>query len=136
MLIQILIKKDKESYTISLDANSLYPTAMCYKLSQGEPKFDNDISKCTISYILNLDPNGDYCYILNVDLHYPKKLHDRDFESPILSEHSIPPNEKTKRLMSTFHVKKSYTISLLNLKYSLEKGLTLKNTLCNICKTI
>ena len=44
MLIQILIKKDKESYTISLDANSLYSTAMCYKLPYGEPKFDNDIS--------------------------------------------------------------------------------------------
>ena len=58
---------------------------MCYKLPYGEPKFDNDISKYTISYILNLDPNGDYCYIFNVDFHYPKKLHDRDFESPILS---------------------------------------------------
>ena len=87
-------KRDKESYIISLDANSLYSTAMCYKLPYEEPKFDDDISKYTINYILNLDPYGDYCYIFNVDIHYPSKLHDRDNESPVLSEQCIPPNDQ------------------------------------------
>ena len=36
---------EKESYIISLDANSLYASAMCFELSYGESKFDNDISK-------------------------------------------------------------------------------------------
>ena len=36
---------EKESYIISLDENSLYASAMCFKLPYGEPKFDNDISK-------------------------------------------------------------------------------------------
>ena len=40
-------KRDKESYIISLDANSLYSTAMCYKLPYEEPKLDDDISKYT-----------------------------------------------------------------------------------------
>ena len=35
--------KNKESYVISLEGNSLYSTEMCYKLPQGEPKFDNNI---------------------------------------------------------------------------------------------
>ena len=44
-------KRDKESYIISLDANSLYSTAMCYKLPYEESKFDDDISKYTVNYI-------------------------------------------------------------------------------------
>ena len=50
----------------------------------------------------------------------------RDFEFPILCEHSIPPNEKIKKIMSIFYDKKNYTIPLLNLKYGLEKGLIFK----------
>ena len=50
----------------------------------------------------------------------------RDFEFPIWCEHSIPPNEKIKKLMSIVYDKKNYTIPLLNLKYGLEKGLILK----------
>ena len=119
-------KRDHESNIISLDANLLYSTALCYKLSYREPKFDNDISKYTIEYVWNLDPNGDYYYIFNVDLHYPKKLHDRDFEFPLLCDHSIPSNEKIKKLMWAFYDKKNYSISLLNLKYYFKKGLILK----------
>ena len=56
--------KDVESYIVSLDANSLYSTAMCHKLPYEEPKFDNNVSTYTIDYILNLDPYGRYCHIL------------------------------------------------------------------------
>ena len=53
-------EEDEESYIISLDANSLYASAMCYKLLHKEPKFDNDISKYTTEHILSLDPYGVY----------------------------------------------------------------------------
>ena len=89
-------------------------------------KFDNGISKYAIEYILNLDPNGGYCYIFNVDLHYPKKLRDRDFEFPLLCDHSAPPGQNAKKLMSTLYYKENYPILLLNLKYCLEKGMTFK----------
>ena len=52
--------KDEESYTDSLDANSLYSTATCYELPYWEPKFDNNVSKYITDYILNLDSYGDY----------------------------------------------------------------------------
>ena len=100
---------------------------MCKKLPYEESKFDNDISKCTIDYILNLDPFGDYFYIFVVDIHYPSKLHDRNFEFPLLCDHCFPPGESTKKLMLRFYdFYENYTISLLMLKYCLEKGMILK----------
>ena len=66
-------EEDEESYIISLDANSLYASAMCYKLPHGEPKFDNDFSKYTTEHILSLDRYGEYLYVFVVDIHYSKK---------------------------------------------------------------
>ena len=57
--------KDKESYIISLDANSLYSTAMCYKLPQGKPKFENNISKYTHKYTQNLIVMENFLIILS-----------------------------------------------------------------------
>ena len=74
----------------------------------------------------SLDPYGKYCYIFVADIHCPSKFYDSDFEYPILTDHDIPPNSKTEKLMFTFYEKKNYTISLLMLKYSLQKGLMLK----------
>ena len=99
---------------------------MCYKLPYGETKFDHNISKYTTEYILNLDPYGQHLFVFLVDIHYPKKLHNRDLEFPILCEQSIPLNDKVEKLMSTFYDKKNYTISIYMLKYCLKKGLTLK----------
>ena len=109
-----------------MDSNSLYASAMCYKLPFGKPKFDNDVTKYTVDYISNLDPYGEYLYVFVVDIQHPSKLHDRYFKFPILCNQSIPPNDKTKKLMSSFYEKKSYTISVYILKYCLEKGLILK----------
>ena len=86
-----------------------------------QPQFVNEIKKYTINFILSLDINGDYCYIFNVDMHYPRKLHDGDFEFPILCEQTISPNDKTKKLMSTFYDKENYKISFINLQYCLKK---------------
>ena len=46
-----------------------------------------------------------------MDIHYPKKFHDRDFESPILCDQAIPlcDKDKTKKLMATFYDKKYIT---------------------------
>ena len=98
---------------------------MCYKLAFGEPKFDNDVTKYTVDYILNLDPYGQHLFVFVVDIHYPKKSHDGHFEFPILSDQAIPPNDKVKKLMLRFY-EKNYTISLHMLKYCLEKGLKSK----------
>ena len=66
-----------------------------------------------------------------------KKLHDRNFQFPILCDQSIPPNDRLKKLLSTFYDKKNYTLSLHMLKYCLEKGLKLKKyTIQNILSNL
>ena len=64
-------------------------------------------------------------YVFVADTH-PSKLQERDFEFPVLCDQSIPPNDRTKKLMSSFYDKKNYTVSLYMLKYCSEKGLTFK----------
>ena len=56
---------------ISLDANSLNTSAMCYTLPYGEPKFGHNISKYTTEYTLNLDPYGQHLFVFVVDIQYP-----------------------------------------------------------------
>ena len=124
--VNLNFTKEKEWHIISLDAKLLYAPAMCYKLSFGEHNFRNDISRYTLEHILNLDENGNQCYIFVSDIHYPKTLHDRDYESPILYDQFIPSNDKVKKLMPTFYDNKHYTISFCMLKYCLTKGLKLK----------
>ena len=80
---------------------------MCYYLPFGEPKLDKDITNYTIENIKVLDPYGKYCYIFVVDIHCPSKFHHRDFAYPILTDHDIPPNSTTNKLMSTFYEKKN-----------------------------
>ena len=92
----------------------------------GEIKFDYNISNYTDAHILNLNPYGEYLFAFVIDIYYPKKLHDRDFEFPILCDQSIPPNDKVKKLISTFYDKKNYTLSLHMLRHCLRKGLKLK----------
>ena len=55
--------KQEESYIISIDANSLYASAMCYELQCGEIKFDCNICKNTDEHILNLNPYGEYLFV-------------------------------------------------------------------------
>ena len=56
--------RDIESYIVSLDVNSLYATAMTYKLPYGEFKYDENISMYTNEYIMNININGDYLYYI------------------------------------------------------------------------
>ena len=53
--------------------------------------------KYVTEYILNLNPYGQHLFIFVLDIHYPKKLHNRDFEFPFLCDQSIPKNDNTKK---------------------------------------
>ena len=109
---------------------------MFYKLAFGEPKFDNDVTKYTVDYILNLDPHGQHLFVFVVDIHYPKKSHDTDFELPIFCDQAIPPNDKVKKLMLTFYEKKIHYIPSYS-KILFRKRIKIKkNTLCNIHRAI
>ena len=113
---------DIESPLISLDVNSLYPTTRTYILPYGKFRYDKNISKYTTEHILNLDPNGKYCYVFVVDISCPEELLDTFEGFPLLVDHDIPPGDQTKKLRATLGDKKEYVISLYVFKFALEKN--------------
>ena len=69
--------KNKEpSYIQYLDANNLNGWAMSRKLLVNGFKWVEDTSEIKEEFIKNYDQNNDKGYILEVDVIYPKKLHD------------------------------------------------------------
>ena len=131
------------SFIHYVDANNLYGKSMSFKLPCKNFRWlsKNEIRSLNIG---DLDPEGDTCYILEVDLHYPKHLHDHhnDFplavESKMINEHQLSPynkkflemhNEKFKssrKLVPDLKDKKHFVCSLKTLQLCLSKGLILE----------
>ena len=79
--------EDEESSFIEyLDANNLYRWAMSQKLPVGGFEWIEDVSKIDKDFIKNYDEDGDVGYFLNVDVEYPKGLHDLHSNLPFLPE--------------------------------------------------
>ena len=77
--------ESKESSFIQyLDANNLYGWAMSQKLPVNGFKWVNDISKINEEFINNYNENNDKGYILEVDVKYPRKLHNLHSDLPFL----------------------------------------------------
>ena len=69
-------KTKKATYLQHYDANSLYAWAMTPKLPVDCFKWEEKLSKFTSDFIKNSDEKSDIGNILEVDLDYPKNLHD------------------------------------------------------------
>ena len=94
--------------------------------------------------ILTIDPEGDLCYIIEVDLDYPEELHDSHSDFPLavqrklikedqLSPFNLKFLEKNKeefkssmKLCPDLYAKKNFVCSLKNLQFCMRKGLQLK----------
>ena len=76
-------KNEESSYIQYLDANNLYGSAMSQKLPVNDFKWieNNEINE---EFIKNYDENSDKGYILEVDVKYPRKLHDLHSDLPFL----------------------------------------------------
>lgn len=61
--------------------------------------------------------------IYEVDITYPKELHDKHNDLPFLPQNSIPPGSKVQKLMATFKPKKNYVVHYRNLQQALNNGL-------------
>ena len=80
---------EESSYIQYLDANNLYGWAMSKKLPvNGFKWFDTSETSDKINedYIKNYDENNDKGYILEMDVKYPKRLHELHSDLPFLSE--------------------------------------------------
>ena len=102
-------------YLTYLDANNLYGTAMSMKLPTHGFKWMNDKE-------LNIWEK--YPCILEVDLEYPKKLHDLHNDYSLAPERIMCKN-KVEKLIPNLWNKEKYVLHYKNLKQYLDLGLKL-----------
>ena len=114
----------ESSYIQYLDANNLYGWAMSQKLPVNDFKWIEDTSKIDEEFIKNYDENNDKGYILEVDVKYPKKLHDIHSDLPFLPKRMKI--DKCKKLVRNLLNKKKYVVHIKSLKQALNHGLKLK----------
>ena len=117
---------EESSYIQYLDANNLYGWVMSKKLPvNGFRWLDSDkINEINEEFIKNYNENDNKGYILEVDVRYPKRLHDLHSDLPFLPER-LEIN-KCKKLICNLSNKKKYIIHINSLKQALNHGLKLK----------
>ena len=114
----------ESSYIQYLDANNLYGWAMSQKLPKNNFKWVEDTSRINEEFIKNYNENSNKGYILEVDVKYPKKLHDLHTDLPFLPRRMKI--DKCKKLVCNLRNKNKYVVHIKSLKQTLNHGLKLK----------
>ena len=83
----------------------------------------DDISNFNENFIKNYDENSDKGYILEVDIEYPKNLHEQHSDLPFSSDRMKI--NKCSKLICTVQDKENYVIHIRALKQALNHGLKL-----------
>ena len=117
-------KNKESSYIQYLDANNLYGCAMSQKLPVNGFKWIKNVTEIDEKFIKNYDVDSDKGYILEVDVKYPRKLHDLHSDLPFLPKRMKI--DKCKNLVCNLHNKKKYVVHIRSLKLALNHGLRLK----------
>ena len=111
---------EESSYIQYLDANYLYGWAMSKKLLvNGFKWLDSD--KINEEFIKNYNENDNKYYSLEVDVKYPKRLHELHSDLLFLSERMKV--NKCNKLVSNLFNKKKYVAHINTLKQALNNGL-------------
>ena len=87
-------------------------------------KWVDNTSQFNEDFIINYNEESDEGYFLEVDVQYPKKLHESYNDLPFLPEKMKI--EKIGKIIANVHDKKEYVIHTGNLKQALNHGLVLK----------
>ena len=115
---------DKEIKSINyLDANNLYGWAMCEPLPVGNFKMYDD-EKFIQEQLQNWKSSNKKGYIIELDLEYPKELHDLHNSYPLAPE-KIKIN-KVDKLISNLYDKTNYICHIKNLQLYVDLGLKIK----------
>ena len=99
-------ENEQSSYIQYLDENNLYGWAISQKLQVNGFKWINDVLEINEEFIKNYDENNDKGYILEVDVKYPRKLHDIHSDLPFLPKRMKI--HKCKKLICNLLNKKTY----------------------------
>ena len=130
------------SFIQYIDANNLYGASMSLKMPTGNFRW---LTKLDITeFDVNIDSEGDTCYILEVDLGYPASLHDYHNDYPLAVERKVISEDQlsdynkeflkvrdekftpSTKLCPDLTDKQKYVCSLKNLQLYLKHGLTLE----------
>ena len=116
----------ESSYIQYLDANNLYGWAMSKKLPVNGFRWlvSDEITEINEEFIKNYNENDNKGYILEVDVKYPKRLHELHSDLPSLPERMKI--NKCKKFVCNLFNKKKYVIHVNSLKQALNHGLKLK----------
>ena len=117
-------KNIESSYIQYLDANNLYGWALSQKLPKNNFKWVEDTSIINEEFIKDYNENSYKGYILEVDVKYPKELHDLHSDLPFLPKKMKI--DKCKKKVCDLHNKKKYVVHIKSLKQALNHGLKLK----------
>ena len=112
-------KNKKSSYSQYLDANNLYEWAMSQKLPVDGFKWKKNMLKFNEDFIKNYDEDSDKGYILEVDVKYPKKLHDLHCDLPFLPERMKI--NKCNKFVCNLYDKNNYVVHIRSSKQALKK---------------
>ncbi|XP_051165642.1 uncharacterized protein LOC127284297 [Leptopilina boulardi] len=115
-------KAEDTSYIMYFDANNLYGWAMAQSLPYGGFKWVENVDD---AFNFNLPDDSPIGYILEVDLEYPKEIHDTHKDMPFCAENMKPPLSKQEKLLTTLLPKEKYVIHYRTLKQVLSNGIKL-----------
>ena len=117
-------KNKESSYIQYLDVNNLYGWAISQKLHVNGFKWINDVTEIDEKFIKNYDEDSDKGYILEVEVKYPRKLHDLHSDLPFLPKRIKI--DKCKKLVCNLRYKKKYVVHIRSLKQALNHRLKFK----------
>lgn len=134
---------EKTNFLMYLDANALYAGAMSQALPLNNFKWVDENDKPELfsdkNAILNLSDDDEVGFIFEVDVEYPKHLHQYHDDYPFLAESRTVPedeirllgnnpyiNNKHPKLLLTLLDKHKYVVHYRMLKLALQHGLVLK----------
>ena len=136
-----------DSYLLYVDCNNLYGKGQRGLLAYAGLNFltEEELKKITETFIKNLSDDGEIGYFFNVDVEYPKYLHDQiaHITLPLLPEHleihdtmlsdfqretseNLTNKIGGKKVVTSLFDKNNITLHYLNLKQALNLGLKLK----------
>ena len=101
-------ENEESSFLKYLDANNLYGWAMSEPLLVNGFDSVEDVSKIDEDFTKNYNEDSDKGYILEVDVEYPKALHDLHSDLPFLLERMKI--NKYNKLVSNLYDKKAILI--------------------------
>ncbi|CAI6351862.1 unnamed protein product [Macrosiphum euphorbiae] len=109
----------EKSWIIYQDCNNLYGWAMSQYMPYGgfnwvEPKLNG---------LNDLDDTSPIGRVYEVDVSYPRHLHNGHNDLPFLPQNSVPRGSKVRKLMATFEKKENYIVHYRNLQQAIKNGL-------------